>query len=89
MDFGDLRKKNKGEYISIPPTKEIPEEGFRWMSNDEWDASVPQKTYFFLAGFLNVKFWFVSPSLIVAEALRVFHSFVSLSLNFSCQAMTS
>ena len=42
--------KNKGEYISIPPTKEIPEEGFRWMSNDEWDASVPQKTYFFLAG---------------------------------------
>ena len=44
----DLRKKNKGEYISIPPTKEIPEEGFHWMSNDEWDASVPQKTYFFL-----------------------------------------
>ena len=50
MYFNDLRKKNKGEYISIPPTKEIPEEGFRWMSNDEWDASVPQKTYFFLAG---------------------------------------
>ena len=47
MDFGDLRKKNKGEYISIPPTKEIPEEGFRWMSNEEWDASVQQKTYFF------------------------------------------
>ena len=35
-----------------------------------------------------LKSWFISLSLIVTEALSVFHSFVSLSLNFSCQAMT-
>ena len=41
MHFGE-------QYISIPPVEENKE--FRWISNDEWDASVQKKTYFFLAG---------------------------------------
>ena len=41
MHFGE-------QYISIPPVEENKE--FRWISNDEWDASVQKKTYFFLSG---------------------------------------
>jgi len=46
--FNNLRKKS--DYISIPPTEPVQDEGFRWIPNKEWDATVSHKSYFFLAG---------------------------------------
>ena len=41
MNFGE-------QYISISPVEKNKE--FSWISNDEWDASIQKKTYFFLSG---------------------------------------